>query len=277
MTHVAVAVTDETATHGTLRHQTEHLVMQIVPLVQATTGLALPARVTFRIVTPQTWQAEHQELIRRELGQWRARQPWRDLTAAARREAVARVAFRRQAPLLRNVVPAETLRKPALLSETLLIPEGLEHAGVAADEQHLVRVLAHELVHQAQNLASAHRAFWAGSAGYGTAVTVVEEGHARWADRRITGARFGTPVSPGSARPSDHYLRVVQDTGVAQMHQELLVLQDAGCRMVEEAVRALGTDRINEVWSQRLLLPTEQEIGDPDLWVTRIKQLGTVS
>ncbi|MFF8617928.1 hypothetical protein [Streptomyces sp. NPDC015350] len=270
-----VEVVDETGTHQTLRHQVDRLLAQVAPLVHPATGLALPERVVFRIVSPRTWQIQHRDMLRREFGQLGAQQPLRTLVPAVRKQAGARVSFRRHGTLLGEVTAAETLRRPRLRSETLLIPEGLEHIGVSFSEGHLIRVLAHEAVHQAQNLASKHRFSWTRcrSSGTGEAVAVVEEGHARWADRQITRQLLGAPVDPDTAPRSGHYLHVLRNEGIARLHTVLRARQETGCRLVEEAVRAVGTGRLNAVWTERLLLPTPQERNDPPLWGARLGRL----
>ncbi|MET9661732.1 hypothetical protein [Streptomyces sp. NPDC006510] len=270
-----IEVLDETGTNATLQHRIDRILTEVVPLVHPTTELELPPLVIYRIVSPQTWQSEQQSQMNQAFTALRARQPWWKKLAGARREAAARSAFRRTAPLLRDLVMGATLPGPDLLSQTILTPEGLFHTGVSTDETYLTQVVAHELVHHAQNRASKHGARWAESrsAPPGPAISVLEEGHARWADRQMTRKLFGTPVDADTAPRSDHYVQVAEDPRVADMYAARQTPYTVGCDLVEAAVQGVGIQRLNQVWQDGLLLPNQHEMSEPELWAARLKTL----
>ncbi|MEE1807639.1 hypothetical protein [Streptomyces sp. BE133] len=270
-----IEVLDETGTNATLQHRIDRILTEVVPLVHPTTELELPPLVIYRIVSPQTWQSEQLAQMNQAFTALRARQPWWRKPAVVRREAAARSAFRRTAPLLRDLVMGATLCGPDLLSQTILTPEGLLHSGVSTDEKFLTQVVAHELVHHAQNRASRHGARWAESrsAPPGPAVSVLEEGHARWADRQMTRKLFGTAVDADTARRSDHYLRVAGDPRVADMYAARQIPYTVGCKLVEAAAQGVGIQRLNQVWQNGLLLPNQREMSEPELWATRLKTM----
>ncbi|MFF8917826.1 hypothetical protein ACF08M_32105 [Streptomyces sp. NPDC015032] len=270
-----IEVLDETGTNATLQHRVDRILTEVVPLVHPTTELELPHLVIFRIVSPQTWQSEQVSQMNQAFTALRARQPWWKMPAVVRREAAARSAFRRTAPLLRDLVMGATLSGPDLLSETILTPEGLLHSGVSTDETYLTQVVAHELVHHAQNRASKHGTRWADSrsAPPRLAISIVEEGHARWADRQMTRKLFGTPVDADTAPRSDHYLRVAGDPRVADMYAARQIPYTVGCKLVEAAVQSVGIQRLNQVWRDGLLLPSQREMSAPELWATRLRTM----
>ncbi|MFC9760116.1 hypothetical protein [Streptomyces sp. NPDC056921] len=270
-----IEVLDETETNATLQHRIRRILTEVVPLVHPTTELDLPHLVVYRIVSPQTWQSEQLHQMNQAFTALRARQPWWKRPVVVRREAAARAAFRRTAPLLRDLVMGATLPGPDLLSQTILTPEGLLHSGVSSDETYLTQVVAHELVHHAQNRASKHGARWADSrsAPPGPAISVLEEGHARWADRQMTRKLFGTPVDADTAPRSDHYLRVAEDPRVADMYAARQFPYTVGYKLVEAAVQGVGIQRLNQVWQDSLLLPSQHETSEPELWVTRLRAM----
>ncbi|MFB6716601.1 hypothetical protein ACFCZY_36220 [Streptomyces sp. NPDC056237] len=244
-----IEVLDETGTNATLQHRIDRILTEVVPLVHPTTELDLPHLVIFRIVSPQTWQSEQLTQMNQAFTALRARQPWWKMLAVVRREAAARSVFRRTAPLLRDLVMGATLSGPDLLSETILTPQGLHHTGMS----------------------TAVGRFTLGPAP--PCDLSPGGGHARWADRQMTRQLFGTAVDADTAPRSDHYLRVAGDPRVADMHAARQIPYTVGCKLLEAAVQSVDIQRLNQVWRDGLLLPSQREMSEPELWATRLRTM----
>ncbi|MFD4795010.1 zinc-dependent metalloprotease [Streptomyces anulatus] len=263
-------VLDTTDGHEALRTQVEQILQQVIPLVGSTTELPLPPRAVYRLVDVETWQSEQQSesvLIAHAL---------EDAHPAAQRQAI-RESFQQQSAFFREAGPVlgGILVMGATqgdTSQTLLVPEALQHSGVLSSPEYLTQVIAHELTHQFQNYVSA-RATWparrpAALRRY-RSVKVLEEGHAYWTDRKITEALFGKVWDAVDAPRSDTYLQAEKQMGpMAAARREPYT---KGLALVETAVEAVGLTGLNRVWSRPDLLPDDQEVESPELWASRLE------
>ncbi|MFD4022350.1 hypothetical protein ACFWRV_02375 [Streptomyces sp. NPDC058576] len=176
---------DETGRHEDLRRQIGGILALVAPLVKPTTGLDLPGLVSFRIVPVETWQSEQAAEKARLIRAYRELMPfWKRPLIGLGGTVVLRRFRRLSADLGGVMVMGATQPGPgADESQTLLVPEALEHTGVLSDPEFLAQVIVHELVHHAQNRASRHRADWTAHTPKtllrGNGVSFLEEGHAR--------------------------------------------------------------------------------------------------
>lgn len=282
-----VMALDETGSHEDLRRQVGGILALVAPLVKPTTGLDLPGLVAVRIVPVETWQSEQAAETARRL--W----AYRELNSFWKRPGITLLGtaslgtFRRLSADLGGVmVMGATQPGPgADESQTLLVPEALEHTGVLSDPEYLTQVIAHELVHHAQNRASRHRANWAAHTPKtlvgGNGVAFLEEGHARWADQVITRDLFGAAVDADSAPKSERYKEVAGRKEIARLKAKLSPYK-VGRALVASAIDTVGTQELNAVWSNPLLLPSKDEVADavadlaaeeptrPELWASRL-------
>ncbi|MFM9493688.1 zinc-dependent metalloprotease [Streptomyces galilaeus] len=159
-------------------------------------------------------------------------------------------------------------------SQTILAPRALHHGGLLADEQCLVQMAAHELVHHAQDEArggTVLRTFFPQHRGFtlGGRLAMVE-GHAHWVDQQVTTRLFGQPVDAHQrARRSWRHRLHSAMPGIRRFGPG----RDSyvqGAQLIEHAVAAGGTDLVNRVWKDTSLLPSQEEITDPDAWIRRI-------
>ncbi|MFD4338077.1 hypothetical protein ACFWPP_12955 [Streptomyces anulatus] len=276
---------DETGRHEDLRKQVGSILALVAPLLKPTTGLGLPGLVAFRIVPVETWQTEQAAETARRL--W----AYRELNSFWQRPGITLLGtaslgtFRRLSADLGGVmVMGATQPGPgADESQTLLVPEALEHTGVLSDPEYLTQVIVHELVHHAQNRASRHRADWAAHTPKallrGNGVSFLEEGHARWADQVITHDLFGAAVDADSAPKSDRYNEVAKRKEILRLKPRIDPYK-VGRVLVESAIGTVGTQELNAVWSNALLLPRKDEVADaalaadkptrPKLWPSRL-------
>ncbi|WP_030593340.1 hypothetical protein [Streptomyces globisporus] len=281
-----IHVFDETGSQDELRERVDRILGRVAPLVETTTGLSLPATVTVRIVPVETWQTEQTADMQCRLRTYGGAMPlWKRPLIRAVGAAMLR-RFRKLAPRLGGVmVMGATQPGTGDESQTLLVPRALEHTGALANP-YLTQLLVHELIHHAQNAASGHRAHWsahAPAAGLRSlGVDVLEEGHAHWADQTITQQEFGAAVDVHSAPKSPRYEEVAKDPAIARRKQRDAPYK-VGRVLVASAIDTVGTYGVNRVWSDALLLPTQEEIAEavaastadeptqPRLWATRLE------
>ncbi|MEV2264078.1 hypothetical protein AB0J13_36220 [Streptomyces anulatus] len=278
---------DETGRHEDLRRQVGGILALVAPLVKPTTGLDLPGLVAVRIVPVETWQSEQAAETARLLRAYRELNPfWKRPGIALLGTAMLRTFRRLSADLGGVMVMAATQPGPgADESQTLLVPEALEHTGVLSDPEFLTQVIVHELVHHAQNRVSRHRADWAAHTPKalvrGNGVAYLEEGHARWADQIITRDLFGAAVDADSAPKSERYKEVAGRKEIARLRPKVNPYK-VGRALVASAIDTVGTQELNVVWSNALLLPSKDEVADavaalaadeptrPELWASRL-------
>ncbi|MFJ8394162.1 zinc-dependent metalloprotease [Streptomyces sp. NBC_01438] len=275
-------VWDETGHHGGLCERVEDILTKVVPVVREVTELDLPPLVVFRIVDPETWQAESEADLTELVGRYRQQLPRWKAPAINVMERMVVSRLREVAPLLGGVLVmgATTAVGPVgLSSRTMLVPEALEHSGALHPGSHyLTQVVAHELVHHAQNLATGRRKVWADSIPAAllgtTAIKLVEEGHAYWADQEVTRRLFAEPkdirTAPSSVR-SDAYEAALKDKRIARMRRRDTYAE--GRRLVAAAIDAVGISPFNQVWTDVELLPTKHELRQHEKWVGRLSGL----
>ncbi|MEU4174847.1 zinc-dependent metalloprotease [Streptomyces sp. NPDC026589] len=280
-------VLDETGRHEDVREQVDSILALVAPLVKPTTGLDLPGLVAFRIVPVETWQSEQTATMARRLLTYQELRPFLNRPGIALLGTVMLRKFRQLSADLGGVmVMAATQPGPgADESQTLLVPEALEHTGVLSDPQFLTQVVVHELVHHAQNRASGHRTNWTERTPKtllgGKGVSLLEEGHARWADQVITRDLFDTAVDADSAPKSESYKEVAKRKELARLKTKINPYK-VGRALVASAIETVGTQELNAVWSNPLLLPSKDEVADavaalaadkptrPKLWASRL-------
>ncbi|MFI1185883.1 hypothetical protein [Streptomyces californicus] len=280
-------VLDETGRHEELCEQVDGVLARVGPLVKPTTSLDLPKLVSFRIVPVETWQSEQAAETARLLRAYREVKPfWTRPGIALLGTAMLRTFRRLSADLGGVMVAGATQPGPgADESQTLLVPEALEHTGVLSDPEFLTQVIVHELVHHAQNRASRHRADWSAHTPKalvrGNGVSFLEEGHARWADQVITRDLFGAAVDADNAPKSERYKEVAKRKEIARLKTGVDPYK-VGHVLVASAIDAVGTQELNAVWSNPLLLPSKVEVAEavvalaadeptrPKLWASRL-------
>ncbi|MEV3898091.1 MULTISPECIES: hypothetical protein [Streptomyces] len=281
-------VLDETGRHEDLREQVGGILALVAPLVKPTTGLDLPGLVSFRIVPVETWQSEQAAETARLLRAYRELMPfWTRPGITLLGTAMLRTFRRISADMGGVMVMGATQPGPgADDSQTLLVPEALEHTGVLSDPEYLTQVIVHELVHHAQNRASQHRADWAAHTPKallrGNGVSFLEEGHARWADQVITRDLFGAACDADSAPKSQRYNEVAKRKEITRLKPTVDPYK-VGRALVASAIDTVGTQELNAVWSNARLLPSKGEVADavaalaadeptrrPKLWASRL-------
>ncbi|WP_435598435.1 hypothetical protein [Streptomyces anulatus] len=280
-----VNVVDDTGTQGELREQIESILARVIPLVKPATGLDVPDTVNFRITPVETYRRDQVANMSRNLRKCHKTIPyWRRPFVAALTAAVLLPVFRRTIAKVGGILVAgATFSLPeSEESETVFVPEGLQHNGILTDEKYLTALTVHELLHQAQNHASGHRANWIANRALTLldpgGINHIEEGHATWGDRSITRELYGTAVDTRSAPKSEQY-KAIPQRGL----QKKLDVYEGGCLLVMSAVRAVGLETFNGVWADHRLLPNPSEVADavaaynadaptqPELWAARLE------
>ncbi|MFD3414982.1 zinc-dependent metalloprotease [Streptomyces cyaneofuscatus] len=272
-----VKVLHETGKHGDLQERVESILDEVVPLVRETTRLELPALVVFRIIDPETWQADSEADLTGFVSRFRARRPRWHAPAIGLVERMSLRQFRKVAPLLGGVlVMGATTAGPAEQSQTMLVPEALAHSGVLSSPYYLTQLVIHELVHHAQNLATLHREAWAAEkpsaflrAG---SIKFVEEGHAYWVDQQVTRRLFGEPKNIHTAPTtiqSDVYQAALKNRRIARMRRGPDIYTK-GRQLVAAAIESAGLSTFNGVWTDLSLLPVKHELEHPDRWAERL-------
>ncbi|MFF5307619.1 zinc-dependent metalloprotease [Streptomyces sp. NPDC013161] len=273
MTRTRFTVLDDTQRHPDLAERIDQILRQVAPTVTEITGLPLPAAVRFRLLTPKAWREEFRQGHLRTLARDIA-----DLDLLPTEIDGARLGLKIATfspVLLWPLVPARTQKAADAQRETTTSPQALHHCGVLTDEQFLVQVVAHELVHHIQAEAvgdtvwTSHFLPKRGVLASPKSVSTIVEGHATWAERQTLKRLFGTAADfregPKSWRyhlhngtPAIPRLGLSRDTHVQ------------GSRLVALAVDEYGTGLLNQVWKDLTLLPTKREIADPATWICRI-------
>ncbi|MET8983416.1 zinc-dependent metalloprotease [Streptomyces sp. NPDC004539] len=266
-------VLDETRRHPGLREQFTTVLHSVAPLVHETTGLALPAQVRFRLLTPKQWRTAVRQKFVRVLARDIADLELTPKEAVQARNAVKAAGF---VPVLTwPLVAAVTMEAADGQVETVTAPRTLHHAGFLADERYLTRMTVHELVHHAQ-FAARGRLVWEslflerrGLSSRTGGITVLE-GHATWADHRITTRLYGTPVDhTRDARRSWRFRLHAALPGASRLGPRL-AFYEQGAQLITTTVDMYGTAAVNRVWTDTSLLPTDEEIAAPDTWARRL-------
>ncbi|WP_331750989.1 zinc-dependent metalloprotease (plasmid) [Streptomyces globisporus] len=283
-----IDVHDETGTNSQLRAQIADILSRVVPLVEPLTGLDLPGRVTFRIVPPQTWQAEQRGDLVQRMRRFQNLQPlWKQPLIGLQSLMVIGL-FRWASPTLGEVLVmgATQPKGGGDESQTLLVPQALQHNGVLSDLKYLTQLVVHELMHQAANFMNRHRGPWVADRPevlirQGN-VDVLEEGHAHWADQVMSQAEFGTACDVFSAPKSERYKKIASHPlfGLLRPKTDPYAV---GRVLVASAIDTVGPRAFNRVWTDARLLPTDAEVAEaaealaadpptqPQLWANRLQ------
>ncbi|MEU9405136.1 zinc-dependent metalloprotease [Streptomyces sp. NPDC048281] len=267
-------VLDDTRRHPELSELLSSILHTVAPIVKETTGLPLPAEVRYRLLTPKEWRNatrhNQQRILARDIA---------DLELKPEEIKAARIAVK-----ISTVVPvfvwplvfASTMEAADGQVETFLAPRSLHHSGFLTNQQCLTVMNAHELVHHAQFLArEGHvwETFFPARRGIprrGHSASVLLEGHATWAEQRITARLFGAPVNHRElAKRSWRYRLHAGFPGVRRLGPRLDSYEQ-GARLITHAVNTCGIDVVNRVWRDASLLPTAEETAAPDTWAQRL-------
>ncbi|MFJ7416278.1 hypothetical protein ACIQWZ_36580 [Streptomyces sp. NPDC098077] len=254
-----------------------------IPLVKPATGLDVPDTVNFRITPVETYRRDQVANMSRNLRKCHKTIPyWRRPFVAALTAGLLLPLYRRKIAKVGGILVAGatfSLLKSEE-SETVFVPEALQHNGILTHEKYLTALTAHELLHQAQNHASGHRANWIANRALTLldqgGINHLEEGHATWGRRTITQELYGTAVDTRSAPKSEKY-KAIPQRGL----QKKLEVYEGGCLLVMSAVRAAGLEKCNKVWADHQLLPNPSEVAvaaynadaptQPKLWAARLE------
>ncbi|MFF2226993.1 hypothetical protein ACFVV7_27170 [Streptomyces globisporus] len=289
-----IDVIDDTGANDQLRVQVADILARVAPLVEPTTGLALPERVTFRIVPPRTWQAEQGAEVLRRMRRYRMLSPLRERPLIGLKSLVSMGLFKWMAPKVGEVLVMGATQPigDAYESQTLFVAEALQHNGVLSDPMYLTQLTVHELVHQTQNFITRHRGTWENDAPATHArelnVDVLEEGHAHWADLIMTRSEFGTSCDVFSAPKSDRY-KTVSKHPLLPNAKSRSQPYEVGRTLVASTFDTVGPRIFNRVWTDARLLPTDEEVAEaaesltadppiqPGLWATRLQHTAAPS
>ncbi|MCZ1012246.1 hypothetical protein [Streptomyces lydicus] len=252
-----------------MARETEQLLVRAAPVIEQVTGLDLP-HLCFRILSPRAWRAEmlaYVDQARLQAATMRPRLSPEQLVEHDRIRADYAEDYARK----RATYPAATVTAEDGTPQTLIAPGALHRAALRNNPRALYRVLIHESVHQGQDTASRGAVAPVSPLSRdlvveGKAIRHLLEGHAEWAERRVTQILFGGQETP---RPSEHAPQAENTRGTpAHDRQEL---HAAGVQFVEAAVAAAGdVQRFNKIWRDRSCVPTVQELSRPDAWSRRV-------
>ncbi|MEX3100913.1 MULTISPECIES: zinc-dependent metalloprotease [unclassified Streptomyces] len=265
-------VLDETRRHPGLAEQISAILHTVAPLVTQTTGLAVPPAVRFRLLTPKEWRAAYRynggRILTRDIADLEMTP--KEITQIRRALKISGILPVLLWPLIAGV----TMEAADGQVETVMVPRTLQHVGYDTNAQCLTQIVAHELVHQAQLAARAgvwEETLFAGRRGRDPqAGPTVVEGHACWADRDITTRLYGAPVDAAQhARPSRRFRLHKAITDITRLSR-LNAHYAQGLRLITQAVGLCGITVVNQVWTDASLLPTAEEITDPETWARRL-------
>ncbi|MGW0822531.1 zinc-dependent metalloprotease [Streptomyces sp. NPDC002845] len=271
MTQPHFTVLDDTRGHPDLAEQISGILHRVAPMVKELTDLPLPSEVRFRLLTPKAWRDEfrmnQERILARDIA---------DLELTSQEIDAARGGLKIMGfvpVLVWPLMLANTLAAADGRRETILAPRALRHGGLLADEPALHQVVAHELVHQVQADArsgTVWKTFFPQKRGITPrGVSAVLEGHADWADRQVTTRLFGTPADHRQSPKTLRYRLHNRLPGIRRLGPSRAAYEQ-GSRLIAHAVEAHGTGLVNQVWKDVTLLPTDEEIADPDTWIRRI-------
>ncbi|MER5450596.1 zinc-dependent metalloprotease [Streptomyces sp. NPDC002766] len=265
-------VLDDTRRHPELSDRIFTTLHIVAPHVVEATGLPLPPEVQFRLLAPKAWRATWRQGRERVLQRDIADLDLPPEKISASRGALTVTGF--IPTLVWPLILGQTRKAADGQTQTILAPRALHHTGLLADDECMHQMVAHELVHHLQAEARSgvvwHTFFPAERNISKDGVPAVLEGHASWVDQQVTTRLFGRPVDHHQQAPRSWRYRLhASFPGIRRLGPSRAAYQQ-GARLVAHAVQAHGTDLINRVWKDTTLLPTAQEIADPDAWCRRI-------
>ncbi|MEU0109055.1 zinc-dependent metalloprotease [Streptomyces sp. NPDC006251] len=246
---------------------------KVAPMVAETTGLSLPPTVRFRLMTPAAWRHEVREQRLRSLVRDIAELEMRPEDASAARLAIKVTGF--VPVLVWPLVLGATGVGADGQSETLIAPRALRHSGLLKHEPSLTQMASHELSHQVQDAASGDDGLWHTTVPHlrnldARGLSGFVEGHAHWTDQQVTTLLYGRPVDYHQEAPrSLRYRLHTSIPGVRRLGPSRAAYKQ-GALFIRDAVAEHGVDLVNRVWKDVTLLPTAEEIFDPEAWMRRI-------
>ncbi|MEU2354420.1 zinc-dependent metalloprotease [Streptomyces misionensis] len=254
--------------HRELAERIEELVTRAAPWVEKVTGLVLPLP-SIELVSVEGLATAFSAFMRRsverdtadlELTEWQKR-------VVAALPAVAAKAARSAWMIDESLLIATSVGRP----KTLIVPEALEHLGLAAPDflcTVVVRALAQQAQVSACDGALVPAPVWPIIPPRRDAISQFSEGHAWWTSERATPQILGRAVDHSRRRRPWTYLRT----------RVLVNVSTAGARrrrvrataFVNEAVNAVGLDAFNQVWRTPGLAPTLDDFRRPKEWISRL-------
>jgi hypothetical protein len=278
-----VGVTDidvrDTTRNPRMRREIDRLLEEAVLPIEGVTKLPMPA-LTFRLVPPQRWQAEVLEYVERSLERYLASQP--ALAQDQARCAQVREHWRRYVTswALRRGI---TLTTADGIPHTLIVPRALQITEVAKALHGLHRFVVQEAVRQAQIYASrgavAPPPVWAcpGLLRQPRVQDLVD-GHAIWAQRRVSAFLFDTPPTTPPQRSPGHFWRQpyaqavrAAGRGPAMPPRREPMAESLGVGFVGATLPVVRAERWNKkVWGALDMVPTDQELRRPEAWLRRV-------
>jgi hypothetical protein len=266
---ITVYVQNETPRTEELAQQITELLTQAMPWVEKVTGLLLPD-VRVELVDVDGLATAFSAFVRRQVER---DTEGLDLTEWERKKAAvlpltARVAARKMWMVEESVLIATSVGQPS----TLVVPEALEHLGLADAPDLLCDLLVRALAQQAQVAACSGTLIpapgWPQVMPARDAITQFSDGHAHWTSNQATPQILGRPVDYAHRRRPRTFL----------LRREALLVADSGGRrrrarataLVDQAVTAIGLDAFNRVWTTAGLPPTLDELRHPERWISRL-------
>ncbi|MDQ0810209.1 hypothetical protein QFZ63_001923 [Streptomyces sp. B3I7] len=256
--------------YAALGGRLERIAAETAPLVTAVTGLPLPDSIVIRTMTLPDWKRAHRHSSKQQLVVEALQLGATNRTKAKMHRLARLMGMRMLWPTILGQAVAFEPGRP----ELVIVPEALRHAGRLDDDPVLYKLLGHEMTHLAQDAAS-DGAMWAAQDSYfpnlrGTADRdhhFLLEGHAYWADQRITAKTFGEPVSTDEPSPhaSARYLKLF----TSPLRTPVVELQRRATDSVAQIIDAEGLDAFNRVWTTPALVPLKSETTTPEQWRRR--------
>ncbi|MFE7116042.1 hypothetical protein ACFU99_11550 [Streptomyces sp. NPDC057654] len=159
--------------------------------------------------------------------------------------------------------------------EILILTETLREGQAEYDDQ-LYRLMAHEITHLAQYWASDGKTLYYVRSSLPPqlnnesplAFSSFVEGHAMWAQNRVTQTLLGRTIGWPAPGGTDRFREAVapfQDDRQAQRD-----VCDYTQDFVEYLMQKLTLDQFNSLWRDAILFPTEEELQAPDQYLRRI-------
>lgn len=249
-----------------VRERVRQVVREVAPVVEHVSGLPLPPQVVIRLVMIPLYGAESVAHLQR--GVAADLRDFEDVDADALHRWLA--THRRLSSVLWAFSRAVTVITAEGQPEVLLPPGGARRAGALGDV--LYETLAHELTHLAQWQSAQRgdgRLFRVRGTGVPAAHGVADlalgevmEGHASWVQDQVTTKLLGGP--PQRGRTSWLYRRL---RSKVSDHGQVFATGEDFVTHVHDVTG--GTAVLDRIWRNPALAPTQQEITNPDAWLTR--------
>jgi hypothetical protein len=262
-----------------LVQQISDLADRVIPVLESVTALRVGPSPVIRILTPDVWmlavQADARRWAQRDIDDMNL-----DPEQAERRMSVAaghNDSLRTIWPLVTGTSIQGVDGEP----QALLVPQALHASGF--QEPQLLKVLAHLVTQTAQHRAGDGAAFLAQNTAYPIergvdpqTVPYVVSGYARWADLQVTTRIIGREVGEDTGRQTDIWETANEQAkerfgdGQEPLPGPEMAAFTAGSDWFRTVVGKVGTTAVNTMWRHITLMPTREELTEPDRWIARI-------